>query len=347
MVGRASAMVIGHCTMLGRSLTWVGLCCLALCACGKPKNKTSPESMCSDDGGCADAEVESSEAAAGSGSEAAAGSGTRRTRVQAASGSSDAGAAGRAAEDAATARPARTPTPARDAGTARAGSPAPMMDMDTEPEPEEPTEPADAGAAMPSGDACDEQSCGPCEACSESGSCEPVTGQDDADSCGDARSCSSKGMCLHVSESHTDLGTMTDYAELTTSYAQVINFSEPASIVEIRLEVSCNENDQTFPAVWLAEAPGGIPSSTIIATANVLSQSPSDTNTFALLELSKVVEQPETGPIAIVVSRSDMSCIVRLNREQPYENGALFSQGAADLWLPAEGSMVFQVLSSQ
>jgi hypothetical protein len=150
-----------------------------------------------------------------------------------------------------------------------------------------------------------------------------------------------------VSESHADLGTMTDYAELSASYAQVITFSEPASIVEIRLEVSCNENDQTFPAVWLVAAPGGIPSSTTIATANVLYQAPSDTNTFALLELSKVLEQPETGPIAIVVSRSEMSCVVRLNKEQPYEGGALFSQGTTDLWLPAPGSMVFQVLSSR
>jgi len=150
-----------------------------------------------------------------------------------------------------------------------------------------------------------------------------------------------------VSESQPDLGTMTDYAELTTSYAQVINFSEPASVVEIRLEVSCTENDQTFPAVWIVEAPSGIPSSTIIATANVLYQAPSDTNTFALLELSKVLEQPATGPIAIVVSETTMSCIVRLNNEAPYANGALFSQRAADLWLPAEGSMVFQVLSSQ
>lgn len=224
--------------------------------------------------------------------------------------------------------------------------------MDREPESEEQAGPSDAGEpaeptepAEPAAE-CDEQSCGPCQACAESGSCEPVTGRDDADSCADTLSCSSRGECLHVSESHTDLGTMTDYAELTTSYAQVINFSEPASIVEIRLEVSCNENDQAFPAVWIVAAPGGIPTSTTIATANVHYQAPSDTNTFALLELSKVLEQPATGPIAIVVGETTMGCIVRLNTEEPYSNGRLFSQGAADLWLPAEGSMVFQVLSA-
>jgi len=174
-----------------------------------------------------------------------------------------------------------------------------------------------------------------------------VTGRDDADSCSDIRSCSSRGECQHVSESHTDLGTMSEYAELTTSYAQVINFSEPASVVEVRLEVSCNENDQTFPSVWIVEAPSGIPSSTVIAAANVIYQEPSDSNAFALLELSKVIEQPATGPIAIVVNASEMSCIVRLNTEEPYGNGALFAQGTAGLWLPTEGSMVFQVLSSQ
>jgi hypothetical protein len=150
-----------------------------------------------------------------------------------------------------------------------------------------------------------------------------------------------------VSEAHTDLGTMTDFAELTSTYAQVINFTEPASVVEIRLEVSCTENDQSFPAVWIAAAPGGIPSSTIIATANVLPQAPSDGNSFAVLELSKVLEQPATGPIAIVVSKTTMNCLVRLNKEEPYASGTLFSQGATELWLPEEGSMVFEVLSSQ
>lgn len=285
----------------------------------------------------------------------AAGSGGRSgARVQAASARPAARDAGPAAEDAAPARPrepdapsgADEPSPQADAGpmrrAPRAGSAAPMKE--TEPaagqggsEPESGEEPA----------ACDEQSCEPCHACGESGSCEAIAGRDDADSCGGERSCSSRGECLHVSEAHSELGTMTDYAELTTGYAQVLNFSEPASVVEIRLEVSCNENDETFPAVWIAAAPGGIPSSTIIATANVIYQEPTDSNTFALLELSKVIEQPDTGPIAIVVSRTDMACIVRLNREEPYAEGALFSQGAAGLWLPSEGSMVFQVLSSR
>jgi hypothetical protein len=150
-----------------------------------------------------------------------------------------------------------------------------------------------------------------------------------------------------VSEAQSVLGTMTDWVALTQSYAQVIDFTEPASIEEIRLEVSCSENDQTFPAVWLVAAPGGVPSATIIATANVLYQAPTDSNTFALLELSKVIEQPETGPIAIVASTTAMSCILRLNTESPYPGGALFTQSAAGLWLPAEGSMVFQALSSR
>jgi hypothetical protein len=228
--------------------------------------------------------------------------------------------------------------PSADAGQAAEPSePEPSEPEPSEPEPSEPEPSAE----------CEEQMCGPCQACGESGTCEPVTGRDDADSCSDVRSCSSRGECQHVSESHTDLGTMSEYAELTTSYAQVIAFSEPASVVEIRLEVSCNENDQTFPSVWIVEAPGGIPSSTTIAAANVVHQAPSESNTFALIELSKVIEQPATGPIAIVVSASEMSCIVRLNTEEPYGNGALFAQGTAGLWLPTEGSMVFQVLSSQ
>ena len=352
--------------MLGRSITWVGLCCLALCACGKPKDKASEDAACNADGGCADAEVllGGSQGAAASEAMAAAGSGARRTRVQAASGETGFGDAGLSTPDA---EAASSSAPSRSRGeagagdstrTSRAGAAAPMMEPEPsaeEPEPdaEEPEpepesmgeEPVDAGA--PSAE-CDEQSCGPCEACGESGSCEPVTGRDDADSCSDSRSCSSKGTCLHVSESQADLGTMSEYAELTTGYAQVVTFREPATIVEIRLEVSCNENDQTFPAAWLVNAPGGIPTNTIIATANVLYQAPSDTNTFAVLELSRELPQPQTGPIAIVVSRTDMGCIIRLNTEEPYEGGSLFSQGtSADLWLPAEGSMVFQVLSSR
>ena len=353
--------------MRARSMTWVGLCWLALSACGeKPVSKASTDAMCTTDGGCADGAVERSGPSSGGLAVPAAGSGARRTRVQSASSQGDSGAAGSAARAGASAPkpPSSSDTQQADAGAdepnsaPRAGSAAPMMD--SEPTPERPS--ADAGQAAepsepepsepepsepePSAE-CDEQMCGPCQACGESGTCEPVTGRDDADSCSDIRSCSSRGECQHVSESHTDLGTMSEYAELTTSYAQVINFSEPASVVEVRLEVSCNENDQTFPSVWIVEAPSGIPSSTVIAAANVIYQEPSDSNAFALLELSKVIEQPATGPIAIVVNASEMSCIVRLNTEEPYGNGALFAQGTAGLWLPTEGSMVFQVLSSQ
>ena len=354
-------------------MTWVGLCCLALCACGeKPNSKASAEAMCSTDGGCADGAVERSGPSSGGLAIPAAGSGARRTRVQSASSQGDAGAAGSAALAGSSAPkpPRSSDSPEVDAGAdepssaPRAGSAAPMMDSEpeskpspeqpgpdagqpSEPEPSEP-EPSEPEPSEPEPTAeCEEQMCGPCQACGESGGCEPVTGRDDADSCSDIRSCSSRGECQHVSESHTDLGTMSEYAELTTSYAQVINFSEPASVVEMRLEVSCNENDQTFPSVWIVEAPGGIPGSTIVATANVVYQEPGEGNAFALLELSKVIEQPATGPIAIVVNATEMSCIVRLNTEEPYANGALFAQGAADLWLPTEGSMVFQVLSSQ
>lgn len=192
-----------------------------------------------------------------------------------------------------------------------------------------------------------EQSCGPCQACGEGNTtCAPVAGRDDADSCSDTRSCLSRGECLHISEAQADVGSTQESAELTQSYAQVLTFSEPATIQEIRLEVSCNEDDQTFPAVWLAAAPGGIPSDTILATANVLYQPPSDSNTFALLELSKTLEEPASGPIAIVVSQTEMTCSIRLNKQTPYPNGALFTKASA-LWTPAEGSMVFQVLSSQ
>jgi hypothetical protein len=354
--------------MRARSMTWVGLCWLALSACGeKPGSKASADAMCSTDGGCTDGAVEGSGPSSGGLAVPAAGSGARRTRVQSASSQGDSGAAGSAARAGSSAPkpPSNSGTQQADAGAdepnsaPRAGSAAPMMDSEqpsadagqaaepSEPEPSEP-EPSEPEPSEPEPSAeCEEQMCGPCQACGESGTCEPVTGRDDADSCSDVRSCSSRGECQHVSESHTDLGTMSEYAELTTSYAQVIAFSEPASVVEIRLEVSCNENDQTFPSVWIVEAPGGIPSSTTIAAANVVHQAPSESNTFALIELSKVIEQPATGPIAIVVSASEMSCIVRLNTEEPYGNGALFAQGTAGLWLPTEGSMVFQVLSSQ
>ncbi|HTU61752.1 MAG TPA: hypothetical protein VMF89_25020 [Polyangiales bacterium] len=331
--------------------------------------------MCDTDGGCADGAVEKSGPSSGGLAVPAAGSGARRTRVQTTSPQGGSGAAGSAARGGSPSQ-SNSGTQQADAGadeprsTPRAGSAAPMMDSEpqptvdagqaaepSEPEPDEPEpsepEPSEPEPSEPDPSdpdptgACDEQMCGPCQACGESGTCEPVTGRDDADSCSDIRSCSSRGECQHVSESHIDLGTMSEYAELTTSYAQVISFSEPASIVEIRLEVSCSEDDQTFPSAWIVEAPGGIPSNTMIAAANVIYQEPSESNTFALLELSKVIEQPATGPIAIVVNATEMSCSVRLNTEEPYPNGALFSRGAADLWLPAEGSMVFQTLSSQ
>jgi hypothetical protein len=154
-------------------------------------------------------------------------------------------------------------------------------------------------------------------------------------------------VCLDISQAQPELGSMLEYAELTTSYAQVISFSEPASIEEIRLEVSCTENDQSFPPAWIVAAPGGIPSNNIIATANVLAQAPTEKNTFAVLELSKVLEEPETGPIALVVGMTDMNCLVRVNSAAAYPGGELFMQGAAGLWLPSEGAMVFQVLSSK
>jgi hypothetical protein len=194
----------------------------------------------------------------------------------------------------------------------------------------------------------EKQDCGPCQACADDNKCEPVTGRDDADSCSETRSCSSRGVCLRVSEAQADLGTMLDWATLTTSYAQVVSFTEPASIEEIRLEVSCSEDDQTFPSVWLAATRGGLPTDTVLATANVLYQSPTATNNFALLELSKVLEEPEAGPIAIVVGMTAMNCMIRLNKEDPYTGGALFTKDTTTgLWTPSEGSMVFQVLSSK
>lgn len=214
---------------------------------------------------------------------------------------------------------------------------------------------AGAGAASEPTTECDEacrraceQACGACQACGKDNkTCEPVLGADDADSCSDMRSCSSRGSCLDISEAQTEVGDMLEWAELTTSYAQVINFSAPARIEEIRLEVSCTENAQTFPPAWIVAAPGGVPSSNMIATANVLAQAPTEHNTFALLELSKVLEQPATGPIAIVVGMTDKSCLVRVNSAVAYPGGNLFMQGAAGLWVPSEGAMVFQVLSSK
>lgn len=225
-----------------------------------------------------------------------------------------------------------------------------MMAMQTKPaqggqggasEPQEPQEPQEPNAAC-------EATCEACQACgADNKTCEPVTGADDADSCSDTRSCSSRGVCLNISQAQSELGSQLEYAELTTSYAQVISFSEPASIEEIRLEVSCTENDQSFPPAWIVAAPGGVPSGNIIATANVLAQSPTEKNTFAVLELSKVLEEPETGPIALVVGMTAMNCLVRVNSENTYPGGELFMQSTAGLWLPSEGSMVFQVLSSK
>lgn len=195
--------------------------------------------------------------------------------------------------------------------------------------------------------ACD-ATCETCAACSaDKLSCEPVTGRDDADSCSAERSCSSAGVCLHISEAQPQLGPTVEYVELTTAYAQVIDFAEAASVEEIRLEVSCNENDESFPPVWISLVEDGVPSEAVYAFANVIYQPPTQDNAFALLELSKKFEEPQTGPIAIVVGRSDMSCIARINREQPYDRGGLFVQRESGLWLPAEGSMVFQVLSSR
>jgi hypothetical protein len=190
-----------------------------------------------------------------------------------------------------------------------------------------------------------EAACGPCEVCGADGkTCVPVTSRDDSDSCVDDRTCSSKGACLYVSEAHADPASKLESAELTRSFAQVITFDKPAAILEIRLAVSCSDGAESFPAVWIVAAPGGRPSDTTIATANVLGQG---ADSFAVLELSKVLEEPAVGPIAIVAGMSDKSCSVRVNKESPYQNGGLFEQASAAAWAPAEGSMVFEVLSSQ
>jgi hypothetical protein len=114
------------------------------------------------------------------------------------------------------------------------------------------------------------------------------------------------------------------------------------------LEVRCTEDDHTFPAAWIVAAPSGVPSETIVATANVLYQPPTDTNSFALLELSKVLEQPATGPMAIVIDSTDTSCVVRLDSQDLDPNRSLFAQSdVASVWVPAAGSMIFQVLSTR
>lgn len=354
--------------MLGRSVFPLVAYCLVFCAC----NGNYKKKACAADGGCAEttmcdgntcddagASNDASDTAAQAGSAA-------RTQTQATRVAKDAGAASAAElEDAATAIPddsGQPDMPSAGAGGARAAGSAKSSKSGQAgaagaammPEKKEQAGRAGAGDDESAGDqdgdgeeaAC-EQTCGPCQACGEDNTtCAPIAGRDDADSCSDTLSCSSRGECLHISEAQADLGDTQEYAELTQSYAQVLSFGEPTTIQEIRLEVSCNENDQTFPAVWLAAAPGGIPSDTILATANVLYQPPSDTNTFALLELSKALEEPATGPIAIVVSQTEMSCIIRLNTQTPYPNGVLFNQ-TTGLWTPTEGSMVFQVLSSQ
>jgi len=210
------------------------------------------------------------------------------------------------------------------------------------------------GAPACEGDACKaeqraqcEAKCDTCAACdAEAKACQPVTGRDDADSCSDTRTCSSQGECLYISESQPQLGPSIDYVELTTSYAQVIDFADAARVEEIRLEVSCNENDQAFPPVWISLVEDGVPSETAHAFANVVYQPPTDDNAFALLELSKKLDEPALGPIAIVVGASDMSCIARVNRDRPYERGSLLMQRESGLWQPVEGSLVFQVLSS-
>lgn len=361
--------------MLARSITVLSLCCLALCAC---KAKPSKMAKCHEDGGCPDASIcedgglcESSEQPkAGSQAEAsAAGSGGQRARTQAARATpKDAGMAmtadaAQAAEPRkASQQPKATPKQPGAAGGSSGGAKKPQAGTGGAAEPAMPTtpttpmmmgmqEPPQAGqggeASEPSTAAC-EATCEPCQACgADNKTCEPVTGADDADSCSDTRSCSSLGVCLNISQAQSELGSMLEYAELTTSYAQVISFSEPASIEEIRLEVSCTENDQSFPPVWIVAAPGGVPSNNIIATANVFAQAPTEKNTFALLELSKVLEEPETGPIALVAGMTDMNCLVRVNSENTYPGGELFMQGTTGLWLPSEGSMVFQVLSSK
>jgi hypothetical protein len=329
---------------------------------------------CQADGGCPDASLcedggvcESDEKPGPSGRDdvTAAGSGGQRSRTQAARATKDAGMgmgmamkpdAAQAAQPQskeAAQQPKATPKagaggsstrqpPAGGAGAAM--TPMMMMAM--------PMEPAQAGqggqgqAGEPSADC--EVTCEPCQACgADNKTCEPVTGADDADSCSDTRSCSSSGVCLNISQAQSDLGSMLEYAELTTSYAQVISFTEPASIEEIRLEVSCTENDTSFPPVWIVAAPGGVPSSNTIATANVLPQAATENNSFAVLELSKILEEPDVGPIAVVVGMSEMNCLVRVNSENPYPGGGLFMQSTAGLWLPSDGSMVFQVLSSK
>lgn len=195
--------------------------------------------------------------------------------------------------------------------------------------------------------ACD-ATCDACQACSaEKLSCQPVTGRDDEDSCKDSRSCSSAGACLHVSEAQTEFGDSIDWVDLTETYAQVIEFTEPAHVEEIRLEVACIESDQTFPQVWIAKVEDGVPSDTTLATATVHYQGPAQGHNYALLELSKGLDEPDAGPIAIVVGKSDNDCNVRVNRAQPYEGGNLLVQRQGGFWMPVEASMVFQVLSSK
>jgi hypothetical protein len=205
------------------------------------------------------------------------------------------------------------------------------------------------GVADGSASADCETSCGECEVCGKNGeTCEAVTGQDDADSCGDTRSCSSKGECLYVREAQTDLGSTLDWAELTQAYAQIVTFGEPTTIREIRLEVSCADSDQLFPPAWIAAASGGIPTNMIVATANVVYQAPTEANSFALLELSKVLDEPAGASIALVVGKTDMSCILRVNKQAPYAHGDLFEQDEQGEWTTTnKGSMVFQVLSSK
>lgn len=350
--------------MLGRLSLQLGVCAL-LCACnGNIKKKSD----CAADGGCstaatcigkacADASADDTKGSAGRAGNAA------TMRTQAMRVARDAGAASQL--DAASAmqdEPSQPDKPSKGSSQNAGGSTAAASGMKSSksgqsgaggaamkaPKTGQAGQGGAGGGKESEAEPADcEQSCDPCQACGDDHkTCQPVTGRDDADSCNDTRSCSSRGECLHLSEAQADLGTKQDSAELSNSYAQVLTFSEPATIQEIRLEVSCKESDQSFPAVWLAAAPGGIPSDTIVATANVVYQAPTDNNAFALLELSKTLEEPAAGPLAIVVSKTDMSCNIRLNTEKPYPHGALFTQ-TATLWTPAEGSMVFQVLSSQ
>jgi hypothetical protein len=197
--------------------------------------------------------------------------------------------------------------------------------------------------------ACDAK-CGSCEACSpDKLSCEPVRGQDDADSCAGARSCSRKAACLTISAAQPDLGDSVDWVDITAKYAQVIELTEPAHVEEIRLEVSCVESTQTFPPVWISRMENGQPSATPLSFAIVSYQEPAQGHNYAVLELSKTFDEPETGPFAIVVGESDNDCNVRINKAHPYEHGSLLKQLASGLWAPAEvaGSMVFEVLSSR